>query len=166
MKNFDWTKFTKRIAVRASLETIYNAWAKSSEIEKWFLSTSNYFNEHKQLISKASSIQKGYTYEWSWFLYDVTEKGNFTEANGKDYLQFTFADVCLVDIKLTKEGDYTIVELTQSNIPSDEESKQNFRLGCDSGWSFFLVNLKSIYEGGIDLRDKDERFKNRGIVNS
>jgi len=37
MKDFDWTSFTKRIAVKASLNDIYNAWTRSAEIEKWFL---------------------------------------------------------------------------------------------------------------------------------
>jgi hypothetical protein len=52
-----------------------------------------------------------------------------------------------------------IVELTQKDIPTDDASKQNIRLGCHTGWSFFLVNLKSVYEGGLDLRNKDSNFK-------
>ena len=38
MKNFDWTIFTRKIAVKAELADIYSAWTKSSEIERWFLS--------------------------------------------------------------------------------------------------------------------------------
>ena len=45
---------------------------------------------------------------------------------------------------------------TQKDIPTDDESKQGIRLGCHSGWSFYLVNLKSVYEGGLDLRNKDD----------
>lgn len=30
--------------------------------------------------------------------------------------------------------------------------------------SFFLLNLKSVYEGGIDLRNKDSNFK--GMLNN
>ncbi|RZK15239.1 MAG: SRPBCC domain-containing protein, partial [Pedobacter sp.] len=50
-------------------------------------------------------------------------------------------------------------ELTQKNIPTDENSKRNIRLGCHNGWSFYLINLKSVFEGGLDLRNKDNRFK-------
>jgi len=32
-------------------------------------------------------------------------------------------------------------------------------LGCASGWAFYLVNLKSIYEGGLDLRNKTPALK-------
>jgi len=52
-----------------------------------------------------------------------------------------------------------VVSLTQKNIPTDDQNKINTRLGCDSGWSFYLVNLKSIYEGGLDLRNKNEKLK-------
>jgi hypothetical protein len=87
-----------------------------------------------------------------------------SKQNGKDFVQFTFAGECLVDIKLTTQCDNVIVELTQKNIPMDDNSKQGIRLGCDSGWSFFLVNLKSVYEGGIDLRNKDLDLK--GMLNN
>jgi len=57
-----------------------------------------------------------------------------------------------------------VVELTQKNIPTDDHSKQNIRLGCDTGWSFFLVNLKSVYESAHDLRNKNEKLK--GMINA
>ena len=48
-----------------------------------------------------------------------------------------------------------MVELIQDHIPTDDESKVNIRLGCHTGRSFYLVNLKSVYEGELDLRNKD-----------
>ena len=63
-----------------------------------------------------------------------------------------------VEVKLTEKDNSVIVELNQNNIPTDDNSKLNIRLGCDSGWSFYLVNLKSVYEGGIDLRNKNTAF--------
>ena len=164
MNNFDWTTFTRKVAVKSKLSTMYDAWTKASEIEKWFLSNADYFDEAKNLVNKENYIQKNYTYGWSWFLYDVVEEGIIIEANGKDLIQFTFAGDCLVTIKLTEFREYIIVELTQKNIPIDEESKKNIRLGCDTGWSFYLVNLKSVYEGGLDLRNKDPELK--GMLNS
>jgi hypothetical protein len=65
-------------------------------------------------------------------------------------------EIVLVDIQLKQEDGYVLVELTQKNIPTDENSKRNIRLGCHTGWSFYLVNLKSVYEGGLDLRNKNE----------
>lgn len=164
MTNFDWTTFTRKIAIKATLSDIYNAWTKSSEIEKWFLSKAIFTDFNETPIHKDKPIEKGFAYEWSWFLYDTTELGRITDTNGKDFIQFTFAGNCLVDITLSTQDDYVIVELTQKNIPTDDNSKQGIRLGCDSGWSFFLVNLKSVYEGGIDLRNKDTSLK--GMLNN
>jgi hypothetical protein len=159
MKNFVWTQFTKKIAIKAELSDIYNAWTKASEIEKWFLSNAVYFDNNNSIIDQNESIQNGYNYAWNWYLYPLTEKGKINVANGKDYIQFTFAGACLVDVELSVINDNVIVSLTQKNIPTDDDSKQNIRLGCHEGWSFYLVNLKSVYEGGIDLRNKNESLK-------
>ncbi len=163
MTNFDWTTFTRRIAIKAKLSDLYNAWTNASAIEKWFLSRAVFWDANNVPIPKDKTIEKGFTYQWNWFLYEPTEQGRITEANGKDFIQFTFAGECLVDIKLSTQNEYVIVELTQKNIPTDDKSKQGIRLGCDSGWSFFLVNLKSVYEGGLDLRNKDTSL--RGMLN-
>jgi uncharacterized protein YndB with AHSA1/START domain len=159
MKNFDWTKFIKRIAVKAPMETIYNAWTIPSEIEKWFLKTARYNDGNQQPVPGDQQVKSGAKYEWTWFLYDGVEQGKITAANGKDFFQFSFAGDCIVEIKLSEQFGHTVVELTQSNIPADDISKENIRLGCSSGWSFYFVNLKSVYEGGLDLRSKDERLK-------
>lgn len=164
MKNFNWTMFTRKIAVKSEMSAMYAAWARTSEIEKWFLSNAVYFDTKNNLVDKNKYLQKNYTYEWSWHLWEGVEKGQITDANGTDFIQFTFADKCIVEIKLSNLGEYTIVELIQYNIPTDDESKVNIRLGCHTGWSFYLVNLKSVYEGGLDLRNKDVDLK--GMTNS
>lgn len=154
MENFDWSRFTRKIAVRATLPQIYDAWSKAAEIEKWFLSDAQ-FSRNNETIGKETPVAQGDAYQWKWFLYDDIENGSITQANGKDHIQFTFAGNCLVDIKLAEENNYVIVELTQKNIPQDDNSKRDIRLGCYTGWSFYLVNLKSVFEGGLDLRNKD-----------
>ncbi len=154
MKDFDWTSFTKRIAVRASIAQIYDAWTKSDELQKWFLEKATFYNSDKPLEPRVNA-SAGNSYEWVWYLYKDAMKGRITAANGKDFLQFTFEGECLVDVKLSEDNGYTIVELKHHNIPTDDNSKKFIRLGCSNGWGFYLVNLKSIYEGGIDLRNRD-----------
>ena len=163
MKDYDWTTFTRRIAVKSKIETIYKAWTTPSEIEKWFLSKADFY-ENDNLIERETSIKENLSYKWYWYLYDGVGEGKVTKTNGKDHLQFTFAGDCLVDIKLSEYKDMVIVELCQKNIPTDDESKRGIRLGCDFGWFFYLVNLKSIYEGGLDLRNKDQELK--GMLNN
>ena len=158
MQDFDWTAFTKRIAVKSNLETIYRAWTVPSEIERWFLEAARYTKADDREVARNESVAIGDHYAWEWFLYEVTENGKIVEANGKDTFAFTFAGECLVRVRLSEQHDYTMVELTQNNIPTDDASKRNIRLGCATGWAFYLLNLKSVYEGGLDLRNKDERL--------
>lgn len=164
MKNFDWTIFTRRIAIKAGISTLYNAWTTQSEIEKWFLSKANFIDANGRKIESTTPIESGYTYEWSWHLYDIVERGRIIEANGKDHIQFTFAGECIVDVIIKEQGEHVIVELTQREIPTDEDSMKNIRLGCDTGWSFFLVNMKSFYEAGHDLRNKNTALT--GMLNN
>lgn len=159
MKDFDWSRFTKKIAIKASLPDIYAAWTQSGAIEKWFLSKAVFLDEQQEPLDPGQAYHTGCSYEWSWFLYDGAEKGTIKAANGKDALAFTFEGDCLVEVTLKEQDDYVIVELTHSNIPDTDHARQYIRLGCASGWAFYLVNLKSVYEGGLDLRNKDSRLQ-------
>ena len=70
----------------------------------------------------------------------------------------------MVSVKIvTMEGE-TIVEITQENIPEDDNPETNLLVGCGEGWTFYLANLKSYLEGGIDLRNKNEKIK--GVISS
>ncbi|HRG59787.1 MAG TPA: SRPBCC domain-containing protein [Bacteroidia bacterium] len=150
----DWSSFTLSLAVKSSMKTIYNAWSIPNEIEKWFLEKCIYSNtQHMQ------NTTSGCDYKWSWYLYEIVESGKIMQANGLDFFQFTFAGNCIVDIQLEAMGEYTIIKLTQHNIPTDEASKFNIRIGCLEGWTFYLTNLKSFYENGHDLRNKIPELK-------
>ena len=63
-----------------------------------------------------------------------------------------------------KKGESQVLELLQDSIPDTAEGKHYWHLGCKTGWTFYLTNLKSLLEGGIDLRNKDEQIKN--VLNS
>jgi uncharacterized protein YndB with AHSA1/START domain len=164
MNDFNWVTFTKRIAIKANISDLYNAWTIPQEIEKWFLSKAVFDRPNGERVQRDENIKDNDTYQWSWFLYEITETGKIILANDKDLLRFSFAGDCLVEVKFTQAQNDVIIELTQSNIPTDNQSKIGIRIGCDSGWSFFLVNLKSVYEGGIDLRNKNKDLK--GMLNN
>jgi len=158
MENFDWTSFTKKIAIKAKRSDIYNAWTTADGLEKWFLQKVYFFDENQKETGKDKNVSEGHTYQWFWYLYSDPMLGKIISANGKDQLQFTFEGTCLVDIKLSEENGYTLIELRHHNIPTDDNSKQYIRLGCSNGWHFYLTNLKSVYEGGLDLRNKDSNL--------
>jgi uncharacterized protein YndB with AHSA1/START domain len=157
MKNFDWTSFTKRIAVKSTLPEVYDAWTKASGLESWFLEKVT-FRRNSETIPRDTSVANNDEYEWLWYLYDDAMLGEIKQVNGKDFIQFTFEGSCLVDVTLEQKDEYVVVTLRQYNIPADDQSRQFIRLGCTNGWTFYLANLKSVYEGGIDLRNKDENI--------
>jgi hypothetical protein len=51
-----------------------------------------------------------------------------------------------------------MVELRQQNIPEDENAETNLFVHCQTGWTFYLTNLKSVYEHQVDLRNKDNKL--------
>lgn len=164
MDNFNWSEFTKKIIITSDLEIVYNAWTKGEELEKWFLSKALFYDNNKIAISASENVPSTCHYEWTWFAQNHHEKGKIISANGLDFIEFSFAGDCVVQVQLYPINEVVIVELTQKNIPLDNASKEGIRLGCASGWAFYLVNLKSVLEGGLDLRNKDTSLK--GVVNN
>ena len=157
MSEYDWSKFILRIPVNASVESIYNAWATKSGIEKWFLRKAEFYTDANRLRTENEQIRKGDRYTWLWHGYDdnTVEHNYILEANGVDTLSFVFAGNCVVTITIGIIDTEVILQLTQENIPTGEERKAEIHVGCMEGWTFYLANLKSILEGGKDLRNRN-----------
>lgn len=162
MSNFDWSQFSVRINVKAPLEKLYWCWATKEGIEFWFLRKSDYKKSDGSLYKTNEFVKKGDSYSWWWHGYsdDVVEHGEILDCNGKDLFQFRFGDAGICTVKIYDEQDEKIVELTQTDIPTDEKAKQSWHIGCKTGWTFYMTNLKSMLEGGIDLRNKNEKIQN------
>ncbi|MCR9081493.1 MAG: SRPBCC domain-containing protein, partial [Cyclobacteriaceae bacterium] len=162
-----WTSFSKRIHIQATMDQVYRAWACSSGIESWFLEQATYWDSSKQKRKGEELVQRGDSFNWKWHNWDFEEKGEILEANGKDRISFTFGAGGNVHIHL-KESQWGVeVELTQDHIPTDEESKLNIFVGCSTGWTFWLTNLKAWLEYGITLHIKGlPQSETQNLVNS
>jgi uncharacterized protein YndB with AHSA1/START domain len=160
MSSYDWSRFNARIDIKAGLKDVYSAWTTQTDLERWFLRVAEFTKSDGVVRDATSAIERGDHYRWLWHGYDdtVVERGTIEEVNGRDSLRFTFAGSCLVSVGITVEEGVTIVELRQENIPLDESSRVNYHLGCLTGWTFYLANLKSVLEGGIDLRNRNEKL--------
>lgn len=159
--NADWGRFVVRININAPKQMLYDAWATRAGMESWFLRLSEYKKRNGSMRDDTEPVEKGDTYKWLWHGWpdETVEYGEIIDLNETDRLQFSFgkAGICTVQIK-TEEGE-NIVELTQEEIPTDEKNKQEFHVGCKTGWTFYLANMKSILEGGIDLRNKNKNLQ-------
>ena len=166
MSAYDWSRFSTRINVNAETNDIYAAWTTPGRLEAWFLRLAEFTRPDNTLRGERDAITRGDRYRWLWYGYDdsVVETGTILDANGRDFLRFTFAGSCIVTVTIKKESGETIVELEQQNIPLDETARVNYHIGCITGWTFYLANLKSILEGGIDLRNKNQSV--RKVINA
>ncbi len=160
----DWSSFTRRITVNSLTQPIYEAWVVPAQIERWFLRSAQYVGFDGKAKVRDAAVEVGDAYLWRWhgFLDDVYERGTVIEANGTDTFAFSFTENCRVTVTVREESGEAVVELTQSRIPDDKD--HGIYVDCSYGWTFYLANLKSVLEGGIDLRNKNVNFDN--VVNS
>lgn len=166
MSEYDWSRFSLRIAINAPAQDVFAAWMSRAALEQWFLRTAEFADSTMVSRGSKSIIKAGDTYRWLWHGYDdsVAERGTILEVGDVGYLRFTFAGSCVVTVTVKTEEGLSIVELVQENIPLDDKSQQNYHLGCMTGWTFYLANLKSVLEGGLDLRNKNTRVQ--GVINA
>jgi uncharacterized protein YndB with AHSA1/START domain len=164
--SFSWNNFSVRINLNYPKENIYTFWATKAGIEHWFLRFAEYKKPDGSLRNNDELVEVGDTFKWLWHGYgdETVEYGEVLEANGTDIFKFRFGKAGNCTVKLYEEQDQTIIELIQENIPDDEKGKEYYHVGCKTGWTFHFTNMKSILEGGLDLRNKDVNLKN--VINS
>lgn len=150
----DWKEFVLRICVEASPENVYLTWTAESGLARWFLATAK-FRPDGRWRDPDEPTRSGDAYEWTW----LGNKNSFLEgriltADGVGRFAFTFGDAAQVGVVIRPRGNRTLVELTQSHMPDTPEGRSDY-LDCYGGWTFYLSNLKSVLESGIDLRERD-----------
>ena len=164
--SYNWKIFTKRITINRAKEMIYRAWATQAGLENWFLRLAEFTKPDGRLRDRNEQVQQGDKYKWLWWGYDdeVAEGKEILETNGKDMIQFSFSGGCIVTVTVKEEHDENICELVQQMPMDDENEQQYFYIECSKGWTFYMTNLKSILEGGIDLRNKNIGIQN--VINA
>lgn len=166
MENYNWGEFVKRITIHVQGDALYNAWTTQEGLESWFLRLAEFKTPQGVLRRRNESVQRGDRYKWLWFGYDDTfaEEKEILSANGTDRLEFIFSGGCLVTVTVQQEDRETICELKQNMPMEDESERRYFFIECGKGWTFYMTNLKSILEGGIDLRNKNKNIQN--VINA
>lgn len=143
--------FTLKIWVRADAASLQRAWTNPSEIVRWFVKKCAYFGSDG---SETEEAVAGGTYRWEW-IEGTTEQSNVIAVDTGDIRFGWFKDKGEVKVSFTAAGDETLVELTQTMHEGTEAERLDAQVDCRLGWTFFLVNLKSVCEGGLDLRETD-----------
>lgn len=100
-------------------------------------------------------------------------KGKVLDVQENSSFKFTFGkkepgsdEDVIVNVKFKDNDGLTVIELEQSNIADNEYGHVTFNLSCMVGWSYYLTNLRSIFESGFDYREKEkERAKETTAYN-
>ena len=158
MTDARWTSFKLTADFDTDVRSIYEAWATPAGLKTWFLRKAIFCAIAGRQREPHEFINKEDTYSWYWYGHsdETVEYGQVLENNGADLLKFTFSGGSIVTVDIQSKYGSTIVELTQENIPKENDPTKNLYVQCQIGWTFFLTNLKSVIEGGKDLRNKRE----------
>jgi len=152
---YDWTQFTQRILIKASPEKVFKAWTDQKEIVKWFT------------VKTELEPKKGGRLYFEWLAGDKLE-AKVIRIRRPNLLVFPFGSADeQVEVKISKEKGGSLVELHQYGMRTTPKYRVSMHLGCQTGWVFFLTNLKCWLEHGIDLRSHDaSRSYRQGYINS
>jgi uncharacterized protein YndB with AHSA1/START domain len=142
--------FTLSCYVAASKQQVMDAWTKSGELEKWFLTSADFVPSSNIQRGKDESCQPEDNYWFKWK--DGSTETGIIESVSESSLRFSFGSDVSVEVQI-EEGERTLVLLTQLHEATDEETKQRTYTSCLQGWTFYLTNLKSVLEAGNDLRE-------------
>ncbi|HET6255002.1 MAG TPA: hypothetical protein VFE32_13055 [Puia sp.] len=159
--NNNWSEFKLRINTTAPIEKAYVALSTPGGLESWFLRRAELTSGGKSR-QPGEQIQKGdeYSFQFHGYPDSKSHTGRWLGADGKSVVSFTFSQELPVTISLYRECDETIVELVEAFDPTDEGVARSHYLGNMKGWIFYLVNLKSVLEGGLDLRNRKVELQN------
>jgi len=122
----------------------------------------NYLSDAKKLVlwfpdQAIMEPQLGGKYHFRWTGTEGVWSGVVTEFIRGNTLGFTWQPpnepaVTNVRVKLSPEGAQTTVELTHSGFSSSEALDNAVKT-----WAFYLQNLKSVIEQGVDMRGQKRR---------
>ena len=155
VKKRDWSVFTLRIVIKKSPARVFKAWTDGKELSKWFT-----------VKSEIEPKKNGRLY-FEWLAGEKMDAWVISIVKNKSFV-FPFGPKGeAVRVNFKNLGSYCICELIQYNMKTDPISKWNMHRGCIQGWTFFLTNLKSYLEHGIDLRSHDpKRSYKQDFINS
>ena len=155
VKKFDWSKFFLRIAIKAPPEKVFKAWTDGKIVSKWF-----------SVKAEIEPKKNGRIY-YEWLANDKLETKVIEIVKNRKFVIPFGSKGVIVEVKIKKDGRGSICELRQYNMKTGPKDRVGMHMGCKTGWVFFLTNLKSYLEHGIDLRSHDKkRSYNQNFVNS
>jgi uncharacterized protein YndB with AHSA1/START domain len=149
----DWAAFDVFLEIDAPPESVMNCWRTAHGIQQFFIAEMKVTGSGGQARMEDDTIQKDDTYWWH-YVHDYTGQGQFLSSS-ENQVRFTFGTSYQVEITAVPADNGTLLHLKQTGMSDSMEDRVHGSLNCRSCWINFIVNLKSVLEHGIDLRDKN-----------
>ncbi len=168
----DWTEFELGIFIKSRPDDLYALMATAQGLTKWFVRSADFApsdgppkdlkrakqppTPSEQLRPESELCRTNDRYLWEWY-YDggTSGEGWILEVRPPNRIRFTFGKEMEVDVSIRKQGAWCMLDLRQYKIPDTPRGRWDMHMGCRVAWTFFLTNLKSVAEGGHDLRETE-----------
>ncbi|HMQ78227.1 MAG TPA: hypothetical protein PKE39_05495 [Ignavibacteria bacterium] len=161
--NFNLSEFHHSIYLRSHLSEVYYYIASADGICKWFMGKAVYTDYAGNTLNPADTACRGDTFSWHWLNKDLSVSGKVLKTISDELFSFTFGNLFEITISIKEDNGRSLLNLHQKYTAGAE--KNDFaHINCCVCWVFFLTNLKSVLEHGIDLRETlidDESLVNR-----
>lgn len=132
-------EFKQSIIVDAPIEKVLNMWFDPNLLKNWFV-------KDIQFVAKDSGE---YSCTWDG---GVIERGEIFYSKKERKITFSLKNImCEVKMKRDKQGTLVVSRLTNLYYDFDLFKLLNY----SNFWTFYLTNLKTYAEYGIDLREQD-----------
>jgi hypothetical protein len=159
---FNWERFQRSVLVRASIDACHAAIFTSGGLAKWFIGSATYSTSDGLPRAHVARVHMGDDYLWKWLDKDLELTGQVLNVTHLS-VTFSFGEAGTVTMSARQEADRVRVTIAQEALPDKPYDKEAF-VNCYVCWSFFLLNLKSVLEHHIDLREReidDDELVNR-----
>ena len=149
---FDLYEFRHSILLAIQPQDVYRYIASSRGICSWFIGEAVYMKPGGEVRGEEENSAKGDSFRWKWLGKELQMEGEVLNSIEGELFEFTFGKSFIVSISLTEQNGRTLFTLHQSY--RDGAEKNDFaHINCCVCWVFFMTNLKSVAEHGIDLRE-------------
>jgi uncharacterized protein YndB with AHSA1/START domain len=148
----DWTRFHLYVAIDATPDRIFQAWATSSGMESFFVEMMAIRDNSGRLLALDEPAVAGCQYVWRWDS-GALVSGEFIDVLPGHELAFSFGE-SKVRVRLHPQDGACILELCQYDMEDTEQNRMHLHSNCRAAWVYFLTVLKTLLEHGIDGRDK------------
>lgn len=137
------------VTVRASRDVVFKALTAADQLDRWFPT--------KVESEPRPGGKYKFAFEFAASENNPPRAGTFLEVVPNQKVTYTWpaapapAELTTVDFSLSEAGGETVVNLIHSGWGAGPDG-DNQREQHAGGWNFFMANLKSYLEEGVDRR--------------